>query len=134
MNPQEPQQRLETVLASGRVVLLLSQLPRFRKEPTVGRSLLSTVHGQTSDGQGSGRWGAVVIGKQLLQQIIVSTSSNLELGGTDDVRGDGQLGVHLDRSLRQTSCLDQPLCPWDQLVAFRGFREGSICSLSIYLN
>ena len=78
---------METVLASGRVILLLSQLPRFRKEPTVGRSLLSTVHGQTSDGQGNGRWGAVVIGKQLRQQIIVYTSPNLELGGTDDVDG-----------------------------------------------
>ena len=125
---------METVLASGRVILLLSQLPRFRKEPTVGRSLLSTVHGQTSDGQGNGRWGAVVIGKQLRQQIIVYTSPNLELGGTDDVRGDGQLGVHLDRSLRLASYLDQLLCPWGQLIAFRGFRGGSICSLSIYLN
>ena len=125
---------METVLASGRVVLLLSQLPRFRKEPTFGRSLLSIVLGQTSDGQGSARRGAVVIGKQLLQQIIVSTSPNLELGGTDDVRGDGQLGVHLDRSLRQASYLDQRLCPWGQLIAFRRFREGSICSLFILIN
>ena len=76
----------------------------------------------------------MVIGKQLLQQIIVSTSPNLELGGTDDVRGDGQLGAHLDRSLRQASYLDQPLCPWGQLIAFRGFIEGSICSLFILIN